>query len=68
MGGGDRDFDVVVFGATKFVGRLVASYSRVTHVAECDRPRRAFRGPAECGADALGCRRLDLASLSRSCG
>src|SRR5688500_14376977 len=24
--GGDRDFDVVVFGATGFVGRLVASY------------------------------------------
>jgi hypothetical protein len=25
-GGGDRDFDVVVFGATGFVGRLVADY------------------------------------------
>jgi short subunit dehydrogenase-like uncharacterized protein len=24
--GGDRDFDVVVFGATGFVGRLVPSY------------------------------------------
>jgi short subunit dehydrogenase-like uncharacterized protein len=29
--GGDRDFDVVVFGATGFVGRLVASYLAVTH-------------------------------------
>ena len=33
--GGDRDFDVVVFGATGFVGRLVARYLVLTHRATC---------------------------------
>ena len=72
--GGDRDFDVVVFGATGFVGRLVASYL-ARHAPGGLRIGFAGRseGPAGSGADgrggfdlAVGPRGFDGRSFSRT--
>jgi short subunit dehydrogenase-like uncharacterized protein len=35
--GGDREFDVVVFGATGFVGRLVATPILLVSCCSCER-------------------------------
>ena len=51
-----RDFDLIVFGATGFTGRLVAEYiSR-----SADKPRWAIAGRSQAKLDALG---LDVPSL-----